>query len=243
MNQNRFVFVVPMFNASKTLARMLHSICGQSYDNWRIILFDDVSDEEHKKESKMILDKFMNLHDHKKFEIIWNSTKKWETSNVIRGVSRCDNDEIICRLDADDFLTDLDALAIVNRCYVESGCDIAWTMHRWNDSSKNISGPLPAQADPYKYPWVTSHLKTFRTRLLCDVHFDNFKNQNGDWVKRAGDQAIYLPALYKTQKRLFIPQVMYHYTIDITPEVFSSEDTKFQFEEAQFIRKRGFIEH
>jgi hypothetical protein len=55
---NRFVFVAPMYNASATLPRMLHSICGQSYENWKIILVDDVSSIEHVDASRRTLECF-----------------------------------------------------------------------------------------------------------------------------------------------------------------------------------------
>jgi glycosyltransferase involved in cell wall biosynthesis len=55
---NRFVFVAPMYNASDTLAQMLHSICGQSYKNWKLVLVDDVSTREHTEKTKKIIDGF-----------------------------------------------------------------------------------------------------------------------------------------------------------------------------------------
>ena len=58
---NKFVFVSPMYNASLTLSRMLHSIFGQSYENWKIILIDDVSDDKHKEKQKEILEGFYGL--------------------------------------------------------------------------------------------------------------------------------------------------------------------------------------
>jgi len=244
MLNNKFVFVAPMFNASDTLPRMLHSICGQSYENWKIILIDDVSNEHHKNESIKICDQFKKLLNGRyddKIITIWNSEKKWEVSNVLTGISKCEDEDVICRIDADDWLIDLDALTIINSAYQQTGCDILWSAHRWGFSDKNISGPMNQSVDPYKHPWVSSHLKTFRKKLLNGVKDENYRGEDGNYIRRAGDQAIFLPALYNSNKRFFLPRVMYHYTIDDIPETYQTNDAIFQRDEALFLRERGYV--
>jgi glycosyltransferase involved in cell wall biosynthesis len=241
---NKFCFIAPMYNASKYLPQLLHSICGQSYDNWKLILIDDVSSESEKEKSKSIIKDFQSIFDKKyenKIVDVWNVEKKWEVSNVLSGLVQCDDNDIICRIDADDWLVDLDALSIINSVYTSSQCDLLWSAHRWGFSDKNISGPMPNDADPYLYPWVSSHLKTFRKQLLNNVNDENFRNEDGEYVRRAGDQAIYLPALYNSKKKFFLPRVLYHYTIDDMPETYQTDDAKFQKSEADFLRKRGYV--
>jgi len=241
---NKFVFISPMFNASDTLPRMLHSICGQSHDNWKIILIDDVSSKEHREKSEKICNFFKLLLNGKYSDCIiniWNTEKKWEVANVLRGISLCDDDDIVCRIDADDWLTELDSLAIIDSVYQQVNCDILWTAHRWGFSDKNISGPMSQEADPYKHPWVSSHLKTFRKKLLNEVRDENYRGEDGNYIKRAGDQAIYLPALHNSKKRVFLPRVMYHYTINDIPETYQTNDAIFQRDEAVFLRNRGYV--
>lgn len=242
MSKNRFCFVAPMFNASATLGRMLHSICGQSYTDWKLILIDDVSAPDHKRAcEKLMYDHFSKLPDGFDFEVIWNKEKRWEVANVLEGLKRCDDDDIVCRIDADDWLTDLDALAMIDHAYTVTGCEALWTAHRWAFSDRNISGPMPPEADPYKHPWVSSHLKTFRKRLLNGVKDENFRGDDGEYIRRAGDQCLYLPALHNTQKRVFLPRVTYHYTIKDEPATYQTADAKFQKSEAEFIRQRGYV--
>ena len=100
---------------------------------------------------------------------------------------------------------------------------------------------MSPDSNPYLHPWVSSHLKTFRKFLISGVSDQNFRGEDGEYIRRAGDQAIYLPALYKTQKRIFLPRVMYHYTINDVPETYTTEDAKFQREEAEYLRARGFV--
>lgn len=234
-----------MWNASDTLPRMLHSICGQSYENWKLILIDDVSSDEHKVLAQQTILQFqclLNGRYHNKIIDVWNEEKKWEVSNVLKGISLCDDDDIVCRIDADDALCDTDALAIIDATYQQTNCDALWTAHRWGLSDRNISGPLPEDSNPYIHPWVSSHMKTFRKRLINNVPYENFVNQNGDLVRRCGDQSIYLPVLHNAAKYFFLPRVMYHYTIDEQGgTVYQTEDAKFQKAEADFIRNRGYI--
>lgn len=246
---NYFVFVAPMFNASAYVGQMLASVVGQSYKNWKVILIDDVSDKHEAIKQKEIIQDWKNViydygswnDENPQIRVIWNDEKKWEVANVLHGISMCEDEDIICRLDADDWLTDLDALAILNSLYQQSGVEALWTAHRWGFSNKNISGPLPANADVYQHPWVSSHLKTFRKRLLNNVKDENYRGEDGGYIRRAGDQAIYLPALHNTQKRGYVPLCMYHYTINDVPETYQTPDARFQRDEALFLRARGYV--
>lgn len=242
MVSNKFTFIAPMFNASQTLHTMLHSLAGQSYENWRLILIDDVSSEEERASELVCIEQFQGFKRLQgKIDVIWNKEKKWEVANVLHGISLADDDDIICRIDADDWLCELDALAMIDQVYQSSQCDILWTAHRWGFSDKNISGPMKLNADPYQHPWVSSHLKTFRKKLINKISDENFRGEDGEYIRRAGDQAIYLPILHQTTSRVFLPRVTYHYTIDDVPETYQTDDAVFQRDEAVFLRERGYV--
>ena len=126
--------------------------------------------------------------------------------------------------------------------YNETEADAMWTSHRWSFTDFNISKELPREANPYVHPWVSSHFKTFRKKLISNVKDDNFRNADGEYFKRIGDQAIYLPVLHNAKGNWhYEPKVMYHYTIDIKEETFNSDDAKFQKSEGDYLRKRGYI--
>ena len=244
---NRYCFITPMFNASKTLARLLHSMCAQSYGNWKLFLIDDISSQEELQKCTKIFDKFADLliengDDPSKLVLIQNSQKRWEMANVLLGISHCNDDDIICRIDADDALSDIDALSIIDSYYQQTNCDALWTMHRWGLSDRNISAPMENSANVYVHPWVSSHMKTFCKVLINDVPYENFVNHNNTLIQRAGDQGLYLPVLHRAKKRIFVPRVMYHYSIDEQGgAVYQTDDAKFQKVEAEFIRSRGYV--
>lgn len=277
-NMNRFVFLVPAFNAEKTVRQMLASVAFQTYKNWQIIIKDDLSTDSTLEEiSSFCLQNNIsynigNLNSHKevfsKVKVIKNETKLWETANVLEMLRDCTvkDDDICCRLDADDFLTDLCALQDIDFIYRQTKCDTLWTFNRWEDQFwKNNSGPMPGtyyldykmamfdmpkllkvegEKDVYKWSknnWSTSHLKTFRKYLINDVNEDNFKGADGEYIKRCGDRAIYYPVLYKSQIPVCFPKQTYFYHIDDQPQTYQTDDARFQRMESDFLSDRGFI--
>jgi glycosyltransferase involved in cell wall biosynthesis len=246
MKDNKFVFVVPVYNASKTLGQMLLSVVAQSYKNFKVVMIDDISDTSEKFLQRSIIDKMREFVNPDQLVYVENEEKKWEVKNVLTGIAEhSDNPEdVIARLDGDDWLSDLDILHILNQKYNEHKVDAIWTAHRWEFTDFNISRRLPNCSDVYQENWVSSHFKTFRRKLLDNVPHDNFLNSDGVYVRRAGDQAIYLPALHNAKGNWhFEPRVAYHYTIDTRPETFQTDDAKFQKNEAEFLRKRGYVKN
>lgn len=238
---------------------MLMSVFCQTYENWLILIRDDMSTDSTVDIIKTVCerngvpmmvrwsDSLKTLRTdapNKKVIVDVNNEKFWEVKNVLAMINDpvVKEDDIICRLDGDDFLCDLCALQDIDLAYRQSECDCLWTTHRWADSLQNISAALPPDADVYKHPWVTSHLKTFRKNLITGVNDENFRGEDGEYIKRTGDQAIYLPVLHRAKRRAFFPKLTYYYTIDLKPETFQSEDAKFQRSEGEFLRKRGYVE-
>ncbi|MHA2020389.1 MAG: glycosyltransferase family 2 protein [Candidatus Thorarchaeota archaeon] len=240
MIANKFAFIVPVYNAEKTIQQMLLSVISQSYPNWRLIIRDDMSTDGTVQFIKNFVNGF-GLHNRVSLTV--NQEKHWEVRNIVEALKEIEDDEIVCRLDGDDWLSDLDTLAILNARYNQLDVDAIWTAHRWGFSNQNISGPLPHDADPYNHPWVSSHFKTFKKHLVSEVKDENFRGQDGEYFKRIGDQALYLPVLHQARGRWhFEPMVAYHYTINMKPETFQTDDAIFQRKEAEYLRGRGFIE-
>ena len=237
---NRFVFIMPAYNAQDTIARAIMSVWFQTYPSWKIIIRDDMSTDKT-LEAVDHMRKQLSLGEDR-LSVTSNTEKMWEIRNILEGLKECDSNDIVCRLDGDDWLCDSDALTIIDHKYKTKGCDVLWTSHRWSFTNQNISGPLPTNANPYKHPWVSSHLKTFRKSLIESVKDENFRGEDGEYFKRIGDQTIYLPVLHQSAGNWhYEPIVAYHYTIDMKPQTFQSDDAKFQKNEGEFLRARGFI--
>lgn len=238
-----FAFVIPTRNSSKTLRQALLSLAGQSYPMWRAVIINDCSDDDTLHELERTA---CDLHIQDRITVLGNETRKWEVANVVAGLSLVESDEVVCRFDLDDYLTDLNALEIIAGAYDKhEDLDALWTAHRWFDdrgvTNQNISAAMPSDADPYVFPWVSSHLKTWRKSVSDNVPDANYRSENGEYIKRAGDQAIYLPVLKLARKRMYCPISTYAYRCDMSPETFQTDDARFQKDEADFLRNRGFV--
>ena len=241
----KFVFVTPAYNCQAAIAQTIKSVYAQSYDSWRMVVYDDVS-SDHTAQVVEDASKFLNLGS--KLQVARREEKYGEVRNTLDAVQTIEDDEVVCRLDAGDWLTDVDALRILDEAYRQTSAAVMWTKHRWAFTNHNISKQLdPAEPDVYKHPWVTSHLKTFRRDALHGINPNNFLDEEGEFIMIACDQAVFLPIMHKAyldkRLRVFVPLVMYHYSIDLKdPELFKSERSLRQKYSAEWIRERGFIE-
>lgn len=241
----KFVFVTPVYNEEDTIAQTILSVVAQSYPDWRMQIRDDLSTDGTVAQVRKTVEQ-LGLQDQ--IELVVNTEKHGEVRNTLEALKTIEDDEVVCRLDGGDWLTDLDGLAILDHAYQSTNAGAAWTAHRWGYTTKNISGPFKEPgADPYKHQWVSSHMKTFRASLLKEVPDANFRDENGDYIMIACDQAIYLPVLElarrKGQQRLFLPFCMYHYSIDLKdPDLFTNDRSVRQKASAEWIRARGYVE-
>jgi glycosyltransferase involved in cell wall biosynthesis len=175
-------------------------------------------------------------------------TEKYgEVRNTLVETKLCDPADVIVRLDAGDFITDLGCLEYLNAIYEKYDPAVLWTAHRWAFTDQNISGPVDPNVSVYKQPWRSSHMKTFRVNDFLGLNEANFKDINGDWIMIGCDQAVFLPmmerARLKGRQLIFLPRVMYHYNINLTdPSLFTSQRSLDQKASGEWIRDRGYIE-
>jgi len=221
------------------------SVHAQSYDDWEMIILDDVSDDDTGRVCNEIA-KTLSIED--RLTVISRDEKHGETRNTIDVCERIDDNEVVVRLDAGDWLTDLDCFYILDKIYTESHDPaVVWTAHRWAYTSTNISGPLDSDISPYKQPWKSSHLKTFRRSIMNGINPQNYLDEDGNWIMIACDQAVFLPMLEKAWRmgrpNIYLNMCMYHYNIDLNDsELFIKPRSKRQKMSAEWIRARGYIE-
>jgi len=238
-----FVFLTPAFNCEKDIKRTLYSMISQSYENWRAVFIDDVSDDNT---GQVIKDIAKSLSISDRVEVVRREEKFGETKNTLTEIDRIEDNEVVCRLDGGDWLTENDTLYYLDDIYRKHNPGIVWTKHRWAYTTRNISGPVDPNISIYKQPWATSHLKTFRASKLKRVPKENFLDENGNWIMIACDQTVFLPMIHMCiQNRepiVHLPVVCYHYNINLDkPNLFHNERSYNQRDVALWIRERGFL--
>jgi glycosyltransferase involved in cell wall biosynthesis len=242
----KFVFLTPAFNCEDEIRKTLFSMMSQSYSNWRAVFVDDVSTDNT---GKTILDLAKSLGIQSRVEVVRRNEKFGETRNTVEEVKRIEDEEVVCRLDGGDWLTENDTLYYLDEIYRTYDPGVVWTNHRWAYTGRNISGQLRLLENQtvYEHPWVSSHLKTFRAKRLKIVPEKNFLDENGDWIMIGCDQTIFLPMMHMCIKDkvnlVHFPIVCYHYNINLEdPNLFKSDRSLKQRDMALWVRERGFLD-
>ena len=239
-----FKFITPAYNCEKEIEQTIISVVGQTHKDWSMVIIDDLSTDNTYEVCKKLAKKYQ-VED--KIEVIKRKEKHGEVKNTIVEVERLDDDDVVVRLDAGDWLTDLGCLQIIDLGYRIHKASVLWTDQRWGFTPRSICGPINAEISVYEQPWVSSHLKTFRVSAFRGLNPDNFLDKDGNYIRIACDQAIFLPMMERARRRkeglIFLDMVMYHYNIDIErPDLFHNERSYAQKNSAEWIRQRGFIE-
>lgn len=70
------------------------------------------------------------------------------------------------------------------------------------------------QRNAYRsYPFVTSHLRAFYTKLLLNIKEEDLKDELGAYLKVANDVAICIPILEQSHERVgYLPELTYYYS-------------------------------
>lgn len=238
----KITVITPGFNAQSNIDKYLAGLLEQTNNNWDLYFVDDCSTDR----TVEFVEK-MSKNVPEKIHICKNAEKKYALKNIYDTMQLIRNQEtgIVAIIDADDCLCNPDAFQMIADEYEkDSNLDCLWTAHRWDTDGKNISRDLPKKINPYQYPWVTSHMKTFRSDVFYKISEDNFKDNDGNWFVRGYDQALYLPILFLSRERKYLDKVCYQYNIkspSISPKQRAEDSNGAQVRTVNLIRARGFV--
>jgi|TARA_R110000851_G_scaffold99516_1_gene214627 glycosyltransferase involved in cell wall biosynthesis len=233
-------FISPTYNASYHLKDLYESLKEQTNKNWKWFVLNDMSIDDTFEIAKNIEKEDARVtvinHKEKKFALkgiydYLHNEYKLESEN-----------DIFAIVDGDDSLCNENTVDVILKEYNENlNLDALWTSHTWDINGMNISKDLPGNINPYQYPWVTSHLKTFRLDIFKKILSKNFKDMDGNWFERGYDQAIYLPVLHLAKERKFLDEVCYLYRINSNSLKVRDWKEKSQMDAIRLVRSRGFI--
>ena len=234
----KVIFIVPCYNASKNLDKLISSVRSQKNKNWNIIFIDDISEDNTFEKMSAISNE--NKDSEKQISVIKNKDKKFALRNIIESARKYENeDSIIAVIDGDDQLCNENTVDILLNAY-EKGSDVVWTGHRWDINGMNISKDMPSHVD--QWPWCSSHLRTFKSSLLKKIVDSNFKDTSGNWFKRGYDQALMLPIIHVAENRRYIDETCYQYNINSVSVSDRDWAEKIQHNTVNLVRARGFLE-
>jgi len=228
MIKNKFIIIVPVYNAELYVDKCLESILTQDYDNYELIVIDDNSTD--------------NTYDiindmYKKYNGVFNMYKNNERigsplANFIKGIEMIsrDGEDIIVTVDGDDWLSYNGVLSYLNEVYQDK--EIYMTYGQYDPLSKSYSNyckPIPNTRTYRKSgKWLASHLRTVKRKLFDKIDKEDLKQQDGSYYKIGSDAAWMYPIIELSGEKhiKFIEKVLYVYN-DMSP----FNDMKIHLEE------------
>ena len=234
-------FITPTYNASYHLNELYESLREQNNKNWKWIILNDMSNDD-------TLEIARNLYKKDELDrvtVINHSEKKFALKGIYDFLNTFEKnayDHIIAIVDGDDALCNENTVdLILNEYEKNKNLDALWTSHTWDINGLNISREIPGNLNPYQYPWVSSHLKTFKLNIFNKINEENFKDLDGNWFERGYDQALYLPILYIAKERKFLDETCYLYRINSNSLKVRDWKEKNQMDTIRLVRARGYI--
>lgn len=224
-----FVFIIPSYNNESNYLKNLDSVLNQTYQNWRVVYVDDCSnDNTYDLVSKYIVDKNVD----NKVKILKTDKNRGPAYSRHIAFKECQDDEICCLLDGDDWLYDNNVLEKLNRLYVDNdllvsyGGTYEYKNGKLNNREKTIV-PFPEDVIKGKtyrqHPWSVYHLRTGKAELFKSIPEDYLKDEEGEWIKCCTDMAVMWWVLELCDGKFMVNNfATYVYNIDNTNKYITS---------------------
>jgi len=225
------VVVIPSYNNAEWYDKNLSSVFAQDYANYSVIYIDDKSSDNT---YQLVTQKVAASGKQKQVKVIGNEQRKGALANIYNAIhTHCSDKDIVVLLDGDDWFKHENVLSTVVRAYDDA--NILMTYGQYEEYPSGRIGQCQAiprtviEAHAYrKYPWVTSHLRTFYAGLFKKIKKEDFMYQ-GDFFTVTWDMAILFPMLEMAAGRWkFIEDVLYVYNM-ATP--LNDYKTKFELQQ------------
>lgn len=210
--KNKFLIVMPFYNAQKWVPKSIKSVKLQNYDNFHCIVADDCSTDQSYEICKQ------SIGNDNRFTLIRSETNLGPLGNAYEAAMNHgkNKDDIIVILDGDDFFYSPNTLQILNDAYNANDCWMTYGSYI-NLSNKNVgkfSRQLPQKVIKENlfrnYEWCTSHLRSYKLGLLQSVRRQDLLDEEGKYIRAAGDLALMFPLLEMSSERSqFVKDVLY----------------------------------
>ena len=201
-----FVFIITSYNNEEWVQRNISSIVAQNYAFWRIVYVNDASTDKTLEKLEEYCTR-VNLTE--KITVFSNETNMGQAYGRRLAAQSCQDDEVCCLLDGDDWLYDdrgilekLDALYRENDLLISYGQFYYYTggKKKMTLSGKESYSLKDIQNSHYRHRWVTQHLRTVRAGLFKSIPAEEMQLE-GEWLRCATDVAEMYWCLEHSQGR------------------------------------------
>ena len=224
----KFIIVIPVYNAVDYIGKCLDSVLSQDYINYEVIVVDD-----HSADGTWDIIKKYPVNKYRQINRIGSGVANIKLG--IKIVKPLDND-VIMPIDGDDWFANKNVLSHLNVVYQQ---DIWVTWGQYAPASgkyKNFCQPV---TDPRTYrksgKWYTSHLRTFKKWLWDKISDRDLRGHDRQYFKSAWDRAFMYPMIEMAGSHgRFINEVLYIYN-DLNPMNDMKMVPKLGIEEANYL--------
>ena len=237
---NHFTIIIPSYNNIQWIKETIESAINQEYENFDVIFIDDNSNDGTYE--------FVNefFKDVKNLKIIQNEDRMYALYNTKMGVELSKDKSICIILDGDDKLKHNKVLNMLQFIYSLNVIYETWMTYGSYDTS---SGGKPNHLRSFTYSevvdnkfreieWLATHLRTFRKELFLKIRDEDFKDDNGEYLKITGDLAQQFPMLEMAGfHSLFIPEILYTYNLE--NPISDDKQRDLQYKTELELRKRN----
>ena len=191
-----FRFIIRGRNCEKYIDDCFIALQTQTRRDWcALVLIDPSTDKTEQNVMNWTIAQ-------PRIKAIFNSEHYGVCRNMYQGLSKigsasehiraANDDDIIVILDLDDYLYRNNSLEVVWDYYIQHpGTMATYGSFRFKEGFQKspLCQPYPKNAEPRKYKWMASHLKTFKYSVVKHIPQEYFMH-NGEWGKAASDLAL-----------------------------------------------------
>jgi len=221
--KNNFIILITAYNDEKWVEYNIASILNQTYDNYKVLFYDDASTDNTYKIVKEI------VKNNNKFIVTTREKNMQALFSYEECINQIKDDEILICMSADDWFYDDDVLDKLNKYYNKHN---VWMTYGKFVTWDGINTELPSPQNSH-YPdlvheyslyrkdhWRASHLRTFKGSLLRKVDLSEFKSDiSNSYFDHAADLVLTYPCLEMCGKDRIGVLDFYSYAYNTTPEV------------------------
>lgn len=210
-----FVVIITSFNNKDWFERNLDSIFGQKYSNYRVIYIDDCSQDQTSTYVKEYVTKHNLWH---RFIIVENEQWASQMVNHIKGVSLCQDHEIIVHIDGDDWFAYDGVLELLNKIYTKWDVWLTYGQYQtWPQGDVGGSRPVPesvVRSNSYReFGFYYSHPRTFYAWLFKRIKLKDLMYKGSFIPTAPGPDFVFMFPMMEMAgpHALFIPDILYRW--------------------------------
>ena len=251
-------------NSHRYAVNCIESVARQSIVPYEHYFIDDCSKDDTHEHLNANSERLFSLIDDR-YKITFKALKdtnnpedrRYKLLNLYEYVTECDEDDVICVLDGDDWLANPDVLKKIKEAYEDPKTRYVYTNWIYSHNSElGISKKIPnSEWNPYESEWITSAMSTFKVKEFLKIPMSNFLRWDYKWFSMGCDQAYVLPMLWQIWQEegnydsvKFIDEPLYVYQFEENPhKLRKDKDKKSTFmrtdayNSVEFIRSRGYV--